>query len=477
MKDVKFPGFASTAGTAGIQRLKELTGYNVVIQGADLVIPANDPSLDTSRLSILEIGKFIDLNEKTYGSIAEEYANFLANDYEAYDGEKPSAVPIYTKLGLIAELKKELIEVFFSDRSTLRNRIQNYTCRFMKEQFEAKDAVAIRINGSLQQALLSLGKFSLLLDRFGYEEARKINFESRALEGLLPHPAHMLSYVEALTYCAPLVISLPVSRVGSALHFFPMKPILFPKDANKGIIETISSSPEPMSEEEISVMLEPDDFGATGQRRYFKLVIDGLNRLLGFINDIRNYQESSGTVNFQAFIQAHSALYLIFIEILSMNFVNSVYLKQKIAFSVLNKIANLKRHVGNCRDHEAELFKALFKNETGELIAGTLRYHGRKIYDRLGNKLASVTYQTYSSIHNHLEKILGTKNEGTKLECIRTLRNASEHGTFLQGNQFDKSLLINEGSIPAEIANLPILIVLAMILEPKRIIGCTELGT
>ncbi|MFZ0257267.1 MAG: hypothetical protein WAN46_16850 [Gammaproteobacteria bacterium] len=186
------------------------------------------------------------------------------------------------------------------------------------------------------------------------------------------------------------------------------------------------------------------------------------------MNDLRNYQTPSGVVDFQAFVQAHSAAYLIFTELFAINFSNSVYIKQKLAFSIVDKISNLKRHLGQGGVREAELFKNMFANQSDQMVAAILRHHGRNVYRQLGDRLSRLVQQVYGHLHSDLQRITGEDGEEARLVYLRTIRNAKDHGTFLVGGQFENTFLTTDGSIPSDVVQIAFLLVLAMILEPGR---------
>lgn len=239
MAAILFPN-TGALDSAGIERMRKLTGYNLVVSGKDLIIPDNDPTLDQRRFPVFEVGRVTEVTEKKYEEIADNYIGHLAEEYEAYEGDKPRNIPVFAKLGLSAELKGRATDFFFSDREELRLLIIESICPFMKQQFNAAYSIPLRINGNRQQAVLSLGKISLLMQKFqSKEEVDRINFGSKSLEELLPHPPHFMTYADALLMHVPLVISLPFSRVASALHFLSDNPKEFVHDSNKGLLETL----------------------------------------------------------------------------------------------------------------------------------------------------------------------------------------------------------------------------------------------
>ncbi len=468
MAAILFPN-TGALDPAGIERMKDLTGYNLVISGKDLIIPDNDPSLDQRRFPVFEVGRVTEVTEKKYEEIADNYIGHLAEEYEAYEGDKPRNIPVFAKLGLSAELKGRAIDFFFSDREELRLLIIESICPFMKQQFNAAYSIPLRINGNRQQAVLSLGKISLLMQKFqSKEEVDRINFGSKSLESLLPHPPHFMTYADALLIHVPLVISLPFSRVASALHFLSDKPKEFVHDSNKGLLETLFSSLDPMTSRGVGDVLGKDHIGSVGQRRYFSLVIAGLNRFIAYLNDLRNYQSSDGTVDFQAFVQAHCAAHLIFTELFAINFANSSYIKQKLAFSIVDKIANLKRHLGQGREEESALFKKMFSDDSCQLVASILKHHGRNVYRKLGDRLSRLVQQSYGHLHSELRQITRDDDEGAWLGYLRTVRNAKDHGAFLVGGQFEKTFLTTDGSVPSDVVQIAFLLVFAMVLEPGR---------
>lgn len=470
MPEIRFPGFGKVGGEAGAQIIRKVTGYNVKLKGDDLVIGEGDPSVTRDQPPIITIGSLRPVSRENYELIADDYLDSLAEEFEAHEESKPFKVPIYNRYGLCEQLRAEQVNFFFCERKALRQLIVERSLDYMRDQLGMRFEVPLRINANRQQGLISLSKICLLLDHFGPEEARRVNFESEALSGLLPSPAHFLSYVDALLMLAPIAIAIPLTRVGSGIYFFRDAPVEFPRPANAGIFEVISTNSDPLSADTLGVVLGPSIFGSVGQRRFFEVVVKAINGLLNYLNDLSHYQNEDGTVDHQSLIQAHCLVHLVFSELLKMNYTNSQYLKQKISLSILNKLANLRKFVGSCSDDETGLVKGMLRSEHGDLIAKTLRYHLRAVDDKLGRRLYQLTHDCYRSIRSHLTASTKSADETVHADYVVTVRNTMEHGVFLKRKQFERVHLTSDGSLPAELTYLPFLFVLALALEPRRII-------
>ena len=79
---------------------------------------------------------------------------------------------------------------------------------------------------------------------------------------------------------------------------------------------------------------------------------------------------------------------------------------------------------------------------------------------------------TYWSIHRHLKPQSRSPglSEKARLSFLRDLRNLN-HGTFLRGTRFDSLFLEAEGTVPLDLATLPFLLTLGLILDPPAFLS------
>jgi hypothetical protein len=71
-----------------------------------------------------------------------------------------------------------------------------------------------------------------------------------------------------------------------------------------------------------------------------------VNKLMGFLNDPRNFVNPDGTANFLKQIQAHSSVQLIFADVNALNYSICAHNRISYAMSALDKLANLRANLG-----------------------------------------------------------------------------------------------------------------------------------
>ena len=83
-------------------------------------------------------------------------------------------------------------------------------------------------------------------------------------------------------------------------------------------------------------------------------------------------------------------------------------------------------------------------------------------------RLAQAT-AAFARFHRHLRAELGSEGlvERARLVRMRARRNLG-HGAFLTQDQFDGLFLRTRGNVPEDLASLPLLLTLGLMLAPKR---------
>lgn len=206
--------------------------------------------------------------------------------------------------------------------------------------------------------------------------------------------------------------------------------------------------------------------------RFLRFVVTGVNRLMRFLNDPRNFLMSDGTVDLLRQLQAYSAVQLIFADINGINFSTMSHNRISYAMSVMDKLANLKVHVGQVTGSEAQLMISLAsrsqQSNLKHLIYKSMQELG---YEALYNSLCSMIDACYASLHQNLEDLApGEKNDRKRLDRIRIQRNM-RHGAFLSRNQFEQLFLQSSGMIAPVLGVIPFLLVLGLISDPAGFVG------
>ena len=198
-----------------------------------------------------------------------------------------------------------------------------------------------------------------------------------------------------------------------------------------------------------------------------RFVTEGVNNLLSFLNDPRNFLHSDGTANFLKQIQAHSVVQLIFADVNALNYSTSAHNRISYAMSALDKFANLRANLGMSGESEAmQGFAALSQRDhLKKLIASATAKFG---YIDVGKSFGSMIDNSYGEIHGQLARQCGAESssEMERLNRIWMQRNV-RHGTFLKREQFERLFFEADGTIAGSIGTLPFLLLVGFISDPK----------
>lgn len=86
----------------------------------------------------------------------------------------------------------------------------------------------------------------------------------------------------------------------------------------------------------------------------------------------------------------------------------------------------------------------------------------------LAQSFSEVVNRAYEAVHAHLaeQDPAAKTSEPARLERLRLQRNI-RHGAFLNRGGFDKLFLKSDGTVPADLATIPFVLVLGLILDPN----------
>jgi hypothetical protein len=334
----------------------------------------------------------------------------------------------------------------------------------------AKYVIPIKVDAKYQQTIISLSRTAISIEKYGSENIKKRIEEKKSFNNLLPSPVNILSYVEAVLTFSPFAVTLPFHRICSQLHFFNKQLWMFSHIGTENIYEMFLSDNEPLPIRSETDFLDLHRLGSFGSKKYFTVIVKGVNKLINFLNNPLTYADSNGVIDHQRLLQFHSAIHLMFSDLAAINFTNSKYGKTRLSFSYLDKLANIKANYLRIEDRHADelMFKRVLSLEHGNKLARMLNYHFGNEYDKLGLIMKKATINAYSRVHRSLEATVHDEinNEETKLQLLRCLRNTA-HGSFLNRDQFDK-VFYSDMSVPFEIVYFPLLLTLGLILDTKK---------
>lgn len=469
MKTIRFPGLARSSRGSGAEVINRLTGYRVVRDGDDWIIPDDDPQLLAGPKPLLQTAvKPLSLSAESYNGTAADYVENYLSDFEQWKADRLApTIQLNSSYGIRSKLQETHYRFFFEDRRRLEHVLINEILPFMHKTLGARRVAPLKISVQEQYGILALAKIAYIAQEFGFEKAATL-VGKNAMTSVLPAATEVLSYVQGLLTFTPLASTLPLDRMGSQLHFFsPRGTWLFPFEATRGIFEISSAHSLPMCEIGRPPFI---DLTEHANQQYFLLAVEAINRLMRFLNDPRNFVDQTGEFDLNRFLKTQSALHLMFADLLAINHTTSIYLHARTALAFMDKLSNLKATLAQPPQNEDEIFRSLFSVHAGRVVAKVLSHYGNEQHERLGKALKRCAETIFSGIHAHLSAALSRgHSERDRLDLIRIFRNTT-HGTFLRASQFEKAFTTSAATIPPQLVHVPLLYAWALALDPQQIL-------
>jgi len=287
------------------------------------------------------------------------------------------------------------------------------------------------------------------------------------LAGALPHRLTVVPYVDVLTRFSPVLFTLPVDRGGCTWHFQNDSVYWFPKAPAHGVVQQFMTNFSPLAASSdylgLAGLGSPND---TWVFHLLRFVTEGVNDLMRFLNDPRNFVNADGTANFFKQIQAHSAVQLVFADVNALNYSTFAHNRISYAVSALDKLANLRANLGRAGERMQDFAGLSQRDHLKELISSAA---ARFAYGDLAKSFSTIVDKSYDEMQDQLARQCSDEScsEMERLERIWMQRNV-RHGTFLRNNQFERLFFLEaDGTIAATIGTLPFLLLIGLISNPK----------
>ncbi len=470
---LRFRGLAKSSGGRSGGILSSITGYQVVRDGDDWVVPDDDPQLKKGPPPVLAAAdKPTTLSKAKYDDIAATFVNHNLNlnkEFEEFRKSHPiTPNPVPLEYGVLSDFWRIRDAFFFSDTKRLHAVIRDDVLPFMHSTLRAKSVWPVHVDARYQQSVLSLAKISHLVSLHGIQESQRLIFEQRAMGSILPSPLDVLTYPNGLLTFSPCSAAIPVSRLGADLYFLRdglWKP---PTVALQGLYgkAILGNRPIADSRRHLPLVVRSADVP-----RYFKLAIESVNLMMRFLNDPLSFRTDNDEVDNESVLMTHASVGFLFADLISLSHTESEYIRQRLAFSFLDKMANLKaRWSASGKGDDVAIFKRLLSLEFGELVAHICGTGAANVHRDLAKTIRDAALTVYRSVHEHVLKSLGKQaDEDEIIEHLRTLRNCT-HGAFLKGDKFQKSFFASDATIPPDVSNLPLFLTWAFTLNAKQVL-------
>ena len=461
MSYVRLRGLAQKSKGSNIGILSENTGYSFVLDGNDLVIPENDEQLKKGPPLVLKTeSKPISLSRENHQQIAEIYIEkYMLSKLEKMEPLKEKII-VPGNFGVFGNIQANSHEFFFSSTpAETRKSLIEKVLPFMYDEMKAKAVFPLTCNVSYQQGMISIYRLVAGIDQFGAEHIASRIEENLNFMALVPTPASIATYPEALLMFSPFAVTFPFGKVASHLHFLHENLWHFPYLGTQGVFELLASSHNPVPVEYIKDFLNLDDLRSYGARKYFTECVNGINNLMRHLNDPSKFVTSNGDLDYLSALKAQSSIHMMFSDMIAINFTNNSNTKLRHAFAFFDKLANLAvafHHVEKKEISKSEVvaFEGFFRPQFGKSLASMLKHHLKPVYEKLGMHMSKAVFSLYEKLE---------EGDKTGENLIRAIRN-TQHGPYLSGNQFGK-IFFSDYKIPYELVYLPILMMWGLMLD------------
>lgn len=460
--DIRLKGLAGISNGANQSMLESHTGYHLLRDGDDWLIPCDDLQLKAGPRDFLTTQEPQPL-KSDLGKAATACVATLSDAFEMLPQNIPSRLPHFEKFGFSAEFYQKRLRYGFCQRRKLKDYLVKELFPFAKQELNAKYVAPIAVDAKYLQALISLPKIVYFLTEYGPTRTQELLNKKRGLDKIIPSPILVPSYCDALLMVSPSVIAIPFERPGSALYFMRDQAWSFPYVATSNLLEKMQSGVDPIVQGAPRMPLRSI---LTGKniRIYVSVVIEALQSAIKFLNDPRNFINSNNELDFKRILLANSGMRLILHEISESAVTGSEYVRQRLAFNVVDKYANLRSAISSTSLDEnsisGEVFTEGFRDQLISICRATFNARSNK----LAQKFVGFIYSVYEPILRKPDRSVRTTEE------IRGIRNLN-HGVFLNRDQFAKVFIDGDGAMPHELVYLPYLIGLGLIFNPCKMLS------
>lgn len=243
--DIRLKGLAGPSDGKNQAFLEQRTGYKLVRDGDDWIIPKNDAQLACGPSDYITVRKPLSLHQSLEAT-ADVCVNSLCDGYERVNTKRPGKIPSFPQYGFSSTLYQECLKYGFMPRSGLRPYLVESLFPFMKKEFGAQHVVPIFVHAERLQTAISLAKIAYLMTEFDAARVQRLVDTDRGLDSIIPGPVHVLGYLDAVMITSPSVIAVPIDRPGSALYFVKDNVWTFPYVATTNLLEKLQTGLDPM---------------------------------------------------------------------------------------------------------------------------------------------------------------------------------------------------------------------------------------
>ncbi len=473
MTDIVFPGIAKTSDGVN-QYLSSQFRISGTRVGQDIIVSARSAEIGFGPRSFLSIGRQIPLREGREAEIATELFSHIAPEIRQQSIPRPPGgrLQIPGDFGLLTDIADATVKLALEPYSGPSKVLPEAIIPIMRDRLQAKFVTTIAVDAGLLESYISFAKIGLLAHQFSVPDTQRLLRSHQPMRSVLPSAFDCIAYVDALTRFTPLALTLPIHKGNCAWHFQGEAMWQFHHEVVNGFTQEFMMSLDPLADR--SNILGLSGLGKMDEAniwRFVRFVVMGLNRLLSFIVDPRNFVGgSTNEVDFLRQVQAHSAIHLLFADLAAVNFSMAAHARISFAMSALDKLANLRVQLGGIGGNEGTAFQGLCsvaqRDELCRLITSACQTLG---YADLSNAIPDTVRKCFDAVHSFLDQQagIGQGSETRRLARLWSQRNV-RHGAFLQRGQFEQLFMETHGTVPSTLSSIPFLLTLGLLSDPRR---------
>ena len=473
MPDLKITGVPPVPGTLDTL-LQDWFGYRATIRDDAWTVSENDPSLRRGPDNALEIHHQIEIREDNLRDVAERMMAAVPAEFDDYvqnfAQNLPGEIHVPGGLGGLSEIHAITTEIAIASVPQATECITTQLLPFIRAHFPIRYVVPVSVRAASTQQYLSFAKIATLAQHEGADDLEALVQQAKAFSGIELSSLDILNFVEPVTRLAPVAFTFPVNRHGCAWHFHGDAPLRTDYLSCSSFFEEFLRSISPRASGSTALALSRlpgmDHNNIWG---VLATAVEGINRLFRFLNDHRNYAADDGSIDFLRQLQSYGAIHMLFADLQALNRTLDDHTRLSFAFSAIDKLANLRKHLGGFPHPEPRIAENLASLRQGKELKSVFdRVIGAKRPDLLASMMPLVG-QCYGRLHRHLGRECGSgaRDEATRLRRLRFSRNLS-HGTFLHGDAFQTLFMRTSGTVPKEILTLAFVLTWGLLLDPPR---------
>ena len=188
---------------------------------------------------------------------------------------------------------------------------------------------------------------------------------------------------------------------------------------------------------------------------------------MSYLNDFRNFTNDRNEVDWLKQLQTYGNIHMFFADLIAISHTTDPHSQFVMSFGLLDKIANLKKHVGMLSESEPDIFNMMMSVEQGEEIKRLVNIDISPFDNGLASAIEKLIGTCYRDLHKDLSEQMmpNACEEGKRRNRMRAFRNL-HHGTFLRRLQFEELFLSGRATIPNSLVTLPFVLSIGLISDP-----------